>query len=73
MRLVVGLRPVSDTLRAEFAGGLGAGGRPSGALTEMRRGLGWAGWDDLGPCLGGLLVGLGLFQTSLGLRLGGLG
>ena len=48
------------------AGGLGAGGRPSGP------GLGWACWMTW-ACLGGLLVGLGLFQTSLGLRLGGLG
>ena len=64
VRLVVGLRPVSYTLDKPDLGA-----EPK-LLAGCELGA-WAGQAGLG--LLGLLVGLGLFQTSLGLRLGGLG
>ena len=89
MRLVVGLRPVSDTLdKPDLGGALGAGGRPSGwhalrcaGAWAGQAGLRWvAGWARpeatrlLKPRVGCWLPGS---RTTLWLRLelglGGLG
>ena len=74
MRLVVGLRPVSDTLDkpdlARWAEPrLRSHGWVAGCRTAAAWNLGWAGWAEL--CLGGLLDGQYTLGPEAGWRVAG--